>query len=425
MKESDRGGGVPGSSASFPAGTVEAQLEKILASEQFAHAERLSRLLRFVVEETLHGDSGGLKEYNLGISVFDRDASYDPRTDPIVRVEAGRLRSKLAEYYTSNGGQDTIRIDLPKGSYCPVFHEKKAPKRRRGVLAWLRRQDWRTFALAACGIVIVLLLLQGQPARQDAPAEPQPASQSDAGPLWEPFLTSEAATTVVIGSPLFFEVPEKSLFLRLFTLNEPSEIGNDPGYRSLQGQLGRFSQPTYPYAQVGETLAAGALVAFFARHGVAAGVVPAFRTAWETLKESNLIFLGAPRMNRWLQRLDAQMDFEVSGAPFVRNRNPQPGEQELYRTPDHRDAMSYAVIASMPGLSPGREILILTSHGSAGVQGAAEIMTNPDRLHKLCDRLRPFPEGRRRDYQILLRILSDKDEPFRTEYITHHTRPRE
>jgi TolB-like protein/tetratricopeptide (TPR) repeat protein len=100
---------------------IRGQLEKILASESFARAERMSRFLRFVVHETLNGKGTQLKEYLIGVEVFDRDKSYDPRTDPVVRGEARRLRTKLMEYYEREGKDDPVRIQLPKGSYAAVF----------------------------------------------------------------------------------------------------------------------------------------------------------------------------------------------------------------------------------------------------------------------------------------------------------------
>ena len=106
---------------------IRGQLEKILASACFAHSERLSRFLRFGVEQAVQGRADRLKEYAVGVEVFDRDHSYDPRTDPIVRVEAGRLRSKLREYYETEGRDDPILIDFQKGSYVPVFPKREAP----------------------------------------------------------------------------------------------------------------------------------------------------------------------------------------------------------------------------------------------------------------------------------------------------------
>lgn len=100
---------------------IRAQVDKILASRLFARSERLCRFLRFCVELTLEESGEQLKEQLVGVEVFDRKGDYDPRTDPIVRVEARRLRSKLKAYYTSSGKSDCVLIELPKGAYVPSF----------------------------------------------------------------------------------------------------------------------------------------------------------------------------------------------------------------------------------------------------------------------------------------------------------------
>ena len=99
---------------------VRRQLDRLLASSGFANAGRMSLFLRFVVEQSLAGEGERLKEYVIGVEVFDRDASYDPRVDSIVRVEAARLRTKLTEYYAGEGREDAIVLTLPKGGYAPV-----------------------------------------------------------------------------------------------------------------------------------------------------------------------------------------------------------------------------------------------------------------------------------------------------------------
>jgi TolB-like protein/Tfp pilus assembly protein PilF len=105
---------------------IRAQLEKILAGRLFARSTRLCRFLRFAVEESLAGNAARLKEQIVGTEVFDRKLDYDPRIDPIVRVEARRLRAKLKAYYASPGRGDTIMIGLPKGAYLPFFKNRAA-----------------------------------------------------------------------------------------------------------------------------------------------------------------------------------------------------------------------------------------------------------------------------------------------------------
>jgi tetratricopeptide (TPR) repeat protein len=104
---------------------VRAQLERILNSKAFARSPRISRFLSFVVEQTLDGQESKLKEYLLGVEVFGRMDSFDPRIDSIVRVEARRLRYKLEKYYETEGQNDTVHIQFRKGCYVPAFAEKR------------------------------------------------------------------------------------------------------------------------------------------------------------------------------------------------------------------------------------------------------------------------------------------------------------
>lgn len=106
---------------------ILAELERALASKAFVRSARISRFLRFVVEQALQGKAGELKEYAIGVEVFDRKSSYDPRVDPIVRVEARRLRATLRKYYEAEGHDDPVVIELPKGSYAPVFRPRLQP----------------------------------------------------------------------------------------------------------------------------------------------------------------------------------------------------------------------------------------------------------------------------------------------------------
>src|SRR6267378_2115749 len=105
---------------------VQRQLDRILASRTLAGSDQLKRLLRLTVERTINGQSDLLKEYNLGLEVFQRPPDYDPKVDPIVRVQARRLRSKLDEYYASEGADVSLVIRIPKGSYVPVFEARKS-----------------------------------------------------------------------------------------------------------------------------------------------------------------------------------------------------------------------------------------------------------------------------------------------------------
>jgi adenylate cyclase len=104
----------------LPAGARE-HLTRILASPLFERSPRQSAFLRFVVEKVLAGEAAEIKEYEIAVNVYGRRADHSTRVDPIVRVEAARLRSKLLEYYASEGRLEEFRIELPKGAYVPEF----------------------------------------------------------------------------------------------------------------------------------------------------------------------------------------------------------------------------------------------------------------------------------------------------------------
>src|SRR5688572_15904930 len=111
--------------ANLDAETVRAHLDEIAASREFAGAPRLTKFLTFVVETALAGDADQIKESLIAVEVYGRRPDYNPHIDSTVRVEAGRLRSRLRQYYEANANH-AVQIELPKGTYAPVFHHKPA-----------------------------------------------------------------------------------------------------------------------------------------------------------------------------------------------------------------------------------------------------------------------------------------------------------
>src|SRR5437764_885981 len=103
------------------------QLERLLASKAFRQSDRLKRFLAFIVEETIAGRGDRLKEFVVGVEVFGKPTSFDPRNDPIVRVQARRLRTQLARYYREEAVDGELLIELPKGGYAPTFRLQRAP----------------------------------------------------------------------------------------------------------------------------------------------------------------------------------------------------------------------------------------------------------------------------------------------------------
>src|SRR3984893_9484196 len=137
---------------------IRQQLERLLANPLFKNSKRYPNLLRYVVEHTLEGNPGELKERNLGVEVFGREPNYDTNADPIVRTTAGEIRKRIAQYYHEHGHESEIRIDLLPGSYVPEFEilaPKTAPIPLAVPMAPARGKRWRIGALAMVAALLI------------------------------------------------------------------------------------------------------------------------------------------------------------------------------------------------------------------------------------------------------------------------------
>src|SRR5437868_15350158 len=107
-------------------GQLLVQIDRLISSHVLHGSESLCKLLRYLAEHALHHPGVPLKEYQIATEVFGRPTDFDPQSDSAIRVQAGRLRLKLAEYYATEGSGDQIAVELPKGSYVLSFHPRKS-----------------------------------------------------------------------------------------------------------------------------------------------------------------------------------------------------------------------------------------------------------------------------------------------------------
>jgi len=128
---------------------VRAELERVLSSPKFRKSQSHCEFLRYVVEKRL--EDASVRETEIGVRVYRRGADYDPGEDAIVRVEASRLRARLKEYYEDLGSSQSLRFELPKGTFSPmiVTEEMAAPNRDQGI--WL----WTGILVAVLGVLIL------------------------------------------------------------------------------------------------------------------------------------------------------------------------------------------------------------------------------------------------------------------------------
>ena len=152
---------------------VRAQLDRVLSHALFAAADRRARLLRFLVERRLAGQAEALKESVIAVEVFDRPTDHDPKVDSLVRVEMGRLRSRLIEYYAGAGKSDPVRIEIPRGSYSPAFIHAAQPELAPELVsnpligrpAHGNNWTWAAIALTAICAIALSLWFMTRPAK--------------------------------------------------------------------------------------------------------------------------------------------------------------------------------------------------------------------------------------------------------------------
>jgi hypothetical protein len=202
---------------SYEPEAIREHLATMFAAKTFSSSPRLQKFLHYVVDKTLTGESGIIKEYVIATEVYGRGAEYDPQVDSTVRVEASRLRSKLRQYYENEGRETVIRIELPKGAYVPVFKPAVAAAPETTPAEAAPEAAPQAFAVAAFAHCVGYMT----PTGQSLPNGSQPISQpvapaaNPAAPAAETRTESESAPV----APLWRRYgPSAALLLCLLSL---------------------------------------------------------------------------------------------------------------------------------------------------------------------------------------------------------------
>jgi adenylate cyclase len=238
---------------------IRQHLQRILSSGEFANAGQLRRFLHYVVEEELAGRGGKIKAYSIAVTVLNRDDSFDPQVDPVVRIQAGRLRRALERYYLGSGQQDAIRIDIPKGTYVPRFAFRGAPAGGEATMAGadprharplLRLRVLGPVAAALALTAILATLLTAWPSTDPTGTEDAPSGLRSASLLMLPLtatdddrvfaegFTAEILADLSRYTELFVFAPETSF--RIGARSDVRELAKAYGTRYvLRGNLTR------------------------------------------------------------------------------------------------------------------------------------------------------------------------------------------
>lgn len=394
-------------------------MERILHSHALQGSESLRKLLIYLATRAVEHPGEQVKEAQIALDVFGRGDDFDPRIDSTVRVQAARLRSKLLEYYSTEGAADTVTIEIPKGNYMVAFvRQKPRPSAEMKAPAPDDRQDssrWRfrvptvlsaslLSGLAAAGIV--WFVVRPQPA-------PAPAAQETVVPVlrdfWKPFLTQPGDPWVIFSNAAF--------------------VGNPvTGLRYLRPGIDDSRHMFDDYTGTGEVLAIHELDGLFSSLHRAIRVKRGQLLALDDVKNYDVIFVGSPAENLTLNEVTVTHEFEFKrltsgprqGDLAIINHHPRPNEQALYiQAPGRPLVDDYSVIALVPGITPPHWILILAGSATVGTQAAVEYVCHANTLSALMTRLGPAGAGQ--PFEALLHVRVSHGVPVEDEIVAVRT----
>jgi len=409
-----------------------AAIEKVLHSVAFSRSDSSRLLLKFIVEKSLSGNLDSIKEYTIATEALGRPPDFDPKADSIVRIQVQRLRKKLEEYYSDEGGEDPIRIVIPSGHYIPEFrtHPEPSPPKKDDDLvvpsppdrpAAGRMLSHRFLVGVVVGLVgalaiIGLYLSRGSGPKASALASSLPSSLV---PLWGVFAPPNAPPLIVYSNAMFLTDDYGDVYRVLVSSNHPLPIGAKvPSLSGLE-----YVSPALPkrgnlryfdlYTGTGEVVAAVKIARLLSAQNQDVSVERSGLVSYDNIRGGNVIFLGSSAEDAVLEKLpiDAELVFDLSGEDAViRDRPATPGQPHSYRlvrdpkTGEYRT--DYALISLLPSVDPGRYVLVLAGITTLGTQAAAEFATSPAQMATL-ENMRGAahgPAGRSPYFQSLLEV---------------------
>ena len=412
-------------------GTTEAQIDRILRSETFRNTGALRKLLRFLADRLAAGDADRLKEYSVGIDGLGKPADYDPRQDSTVRIQVGRLRHKLAEFYRTEGLNDPYIVEIPKGHFklsvtvrpvpSPTIEDRPqipAARPQRRFLVWGLAAG---LALAVGWAAIVTVHLRRE---QQASAVFHSMWTTGLEQLWEPFLAAHRPVILAIEDPPFVQFAGAGVY-REMALNNWADIEKSARIAEIRKTLGNPEMtPSRYYAPVGEVSAAFLLGRFLGPRVPAFSLSVVRDLSWQQLVTHDVIYVGASvffadRFNA----LPAAIDFDYVPGGGIRNAHPAPGEQEFY--PErYQDASEsgelYAIVTHVPGPSGSGDVTSFTSMRTSSRLGAVQWFTDAASANELVAKMKNSVGQMPRYYQVLLRVKFNDSVPTQTSYVVHH-----
>ena len=399
------------------------QLERIVRSKHFRNSKRYPTFLRFVVEQTLAGKTETLKERTLGVDVFARPNHYDTNDDPIVRVTAGEIRKRIAQYYQEPGHEKELRIDLPLGSYVPHFlpaahaiqiaehdhlreqsdalaleHEMVGPKAKASTakqsVAGMGRWK-RTFLSGFLILLITASTLTGILLRDH---------WRDQGIkyFWRPVISSGAPALIVIGVHSLDERGQDEP-----AKNHASSMRD--GQESMLASMIRSDM-----VPVSDIVSYSEITDLLTRRTHVYRTKGSADTTFEDLRQGPVILIGGLD-NVWTKRLVAPLRYSFFPSTQLESeirdsKDPSRAWKSANMQLVSGDSRDYAIVASYFDSTIGQHVLVAAGIGKAGTQAAAEFVTSDQDLKSWLTEEK-VPRGKNVELVVSTEILDGQPGP--------------
>jgi hypothetical protein len=408
------------------------QIDNIIKSHSLRGSESLCKLLQYLAKQALDHPDAPLKEYQIATEVCGRPANFDPQSDSTIRVQAGRLRLKLAEYYATEGAADPILVKVPKGSYHLIFEARAVeplPQPRtvpfreapsHGAVVETVPARWRiTVVLLMVSLVVSLIVLgvllwdrkRLEPATAVSSAPPRAGAPLAA--FWRPFTSGVEEPWVIFSNAAFVGRPET-------------------GMRYYNSRQDSKSAVYDHYTGVGEVLAIHALDDAFGTLGQRVRVKRGSLFSLDDVKNTNLIFVGSPSENLSLLDIPGTQEFvfqRVTSGPrrgdlAIVSKHSKPGEASTYLASPSNAPLTedYSVVGLVPGIGSGRYVLILAGTTTFGTQGAVEFVCRQESVEKLLHAIPASGAVPTTFFEALVRVKIARGVPVGTELVAVRAR---
>jgi len=406
-----------------------AQIDRLVGSSSLQGSEALCKLLQYLAHHTLNSPANHLKEYQIATQVLGRPTDFDPQSDSCVRVQVGRLRTKLTEYYNSAGALDSILVDLPKGRYALSFERRitaseaaPLPVVETPSAAAPLKLRWKLAAtgslLLIIGLCVALWMQNRALKRQLAPWSYSPSISA----LWSGLLSSNLQTDIITEDDAFLLV--QNISHETFGFNDylnHTYIGqmqaqnfspeiHDALHLIALKNLGRATE----VRMAQRILALDPIGNHFALYN-AREYMPSLLT------QDNVVLLGGPLSNPWVQLFENKLNF--TEAPYsdhvspVTNHSPVKGEQAVYIP---TESVSYCVVASLPNPGHRGKILLIQGTSSESTEAGLDFILSEEQLSGLLNRFntKQFPY-----FEVLLKTSQVTATPLTTTIEASRTYP--